>query len=161
MKTEKLRQYIREQLSIIFEMQNFEIKSAEQLAVTQTMNTLPRKGIADSINNENQLFIDDENKNAVESAEKTVTNNFDSAMANAYTAPSLTNMFEDASVNAGAGLEAQSLDRVIAPNTNALGDKTQEIVDLLNNNIERELTMIKSVGGGENMLSPTNSVGHF
>lgn len=156
-----IRKIIKEQISLLFEMQNFEIKSQEQLATTETMNVLPRRGIADSINNENLIFTDNEDKDPIESAEETVTNNFDTAVANAYTAPTLTNMFENASVNSTASLEAQNLDRVIVPNTNSLGNKTKELVDFLNNNIERELNMIKSVGDNENMLPPINSVGHF
>lgn len=155
----EIRNFIRKEIKKIFESFEFEVAAAEQLAKTSSIYALPRKGISDTINNFNLLSIEQDKKKSEEEKEEEQKQMFKILPANAAIAPTLTNLYEDASVNATSQSQQDNLDfdRIKGPMKASLGKETEKAVEDFNNNIEMTLKKVKYPGKTDAKYPPINS----
>jgi len=173
---EIIRKIVKKEIDGLFEALEFQADSARQLGVSMALNKLPRKGIDDSINNFNQVEFETSQQDSEEEREEELNNRFKDTSSNAYTAPTLTNLYEevdageeveinedaeineDIGVNASASLGQDNLDfdRGTRSPKASLGAETAETVKYFNDNIDRALNQIKYPGNTNDMFPPAN-----
>lgn len=155
----EIRNVIRDEIKKMFESFDFEVASAEQLAKTSSIYSLPRKGINDTINNYNLVSIEQDKKKSEQEKEEEQKQMFKILPANAAIAPTLTNLYEDASVNATSQPQQDNLDFDSGnrPIKASLGKDTEKAVSDFNNNIEMSLKKIKYPGKTDAKYPPVNS----
>lgn len=150
----KLRKIVRSHINEIYEFQD---EMASQISMNKAVYELPRKGMDDSINNFNQVNAQKKEKETERDREEENDKLFNSPTLNSYTAPTLTNIYEDATVNLDAQVSQDNLDREIQQNPfpNSDDDK-QKVIDFFNSNIDIILNKIKYPGNTDNMTPPNN-----
>ena len=160
----QIRKLIREKIQKLFEMQEFQGEEVAQLEKSKAIYTLPRKGIADDINTFNQLQAEKEKDETAEQREAELDNEFETPASNNGTAPTLTNVYENASVVGGVVAQMQNLDserggtrppKAVYP----FGKEQQKAIEDFNDNIDRDLNQIQYPGDTEGMLPANNK--HF
>ena len=158
---QQIRKLIREEINKVFEFFDFQIDSAEQIETSKALHTLPRKGISDEINNINLIDFEQNQKNKKANG---YDENFDDVTVpslNNGIAPTLTNLYEDATVNKDAQAAMFNLDYSNNPEKNKgeFGEETKKTVKDFNDNINRELNQIAYVANVDNLKPITNIFG--
>lgn len=166
-----VRQYIRKIIretidKIVDEPIEFDAQSVYSTAVTKALNdrtskNTPRIGIADDINNYNEIVGQIKAKDREDGDADILDVKFKYPTSNLTTAPTLTNLYEDF----GCGIFGQTaagqeeLDKDVSTPSTGLGSiETQEATKEYNDNINRQLFKLKypsdDTGG---MKPPTNT----
>ena len=144
----------------ILEATFFQADGAEEMARSQAMYKLPRMGIAQNINNFNQIEMDSKNKQTEEDKEEIIDQLFDQPTPE-HSAQVATNIYENNFLNPQPtpfqGLDAQSLNPFIA-NKGTYGAGVQAAVDYFNDNISRDLHQVKYPGDTEGMKPPSSRI---
>ena len=158
-----IRKIIREQISKLFELEQFETKSAEQLAQSMALYKFPRKGVDDMINNFNQVEF--EREKTEEEKEQKLKDAARTPSINGPMATTLTNLYEseiEESYGIYGSTEAGKLNLdktpIIQPINKkvSLGKETEEKVSEFNNNIDIEMNQIKYPGNTNGTKPPIN-----
>ena len=145
----------------ILEATFFQADGAEEMARSQALYKLPRMGIAQNINNFNQIEMDSKNKQTEEDKEDVVDQLFDQPTPE-HSARVATNMYENNYLNPQPNpiqqpLDAQSLSPFIV-NKGTHGEAVQSAIDYFNDNIARDLHQVKYPGDTEGMKPPSSRI---
>lgn len=153
-----IRKIIREEIDKLFEVQDFQMASEEELAKTKALYKIPRKGIDDMINYANIIATELEQDKSEEEKQEDLDKNTEYPAPNAFTAPTSTNVYETYTFYGGTQAAQDNLDfdRGVGVQTGFLDKDAQETVDWFNDNIKRELSGIKYPGDTGGMTPPGN-----
>jgi len=158
---QQIRRLIREEINKVFEFFDFQIDSAEQIETSNALHALPRKGIADNINNINIIDFEQNKKNKKTNDYEEDFDDVTVPSLNNGIAPTLTNLYEDATVNKDAQAGMLNLDYSNNPEKNKgeFGEETKKAVKDFNDNINRELNQITRITDVDNLKPGTNIFG--
>ncbi len=149
---------IQNEINNLFEILDFQMDSEQQIATTSAIHKLPRKGIDDTINNINQIAFDNYNKKTEEEKNDEFKNNANIPQSNVTIVLTLTNIYEDTTVNldAQSGQDNLDFDRGTRPAKASLGKESEKAIEDFNDNIDVTLNKVKRLSNANNLKPPMN-----